>query len=45
MNVPRNPSKKRTKKRWFMLFLLFILTAINYLDRHEYGRCRTEYEC
>lgn len=33
MNVPRNPSKKRTKKRWFMLFLLFILTAINYLDR------------
>ena len=24
---------KKTKKRWFMLFLLFILTAINYLDR------------
>ena len=24
---------KRTKKRWFMLFLLFLLTAINYLDR------------
>lgn len=23
----------RTKKRWFMLLLLFILTAINYLDR------------
>ena len=23
----------RTKKRWFMLTLLFILTAINYLDR------------
>ena len=27
------PSTKRTKKRWFMLFLLFILTAINYMDR------------
>ena len=26
-------SAKKTKKRWFMLFLLFILTAINYLDR------------
>ncbi len=26
-------NQKRTKKRWFMLFLLFILTAINYLDR------------
>lgn len=26
-------NQKKTKKRWFMLFLLFILTAINYLDR------------
>ncbi len=24
---------KKTRKRWFMLFLLFLLTAINYLDR------------
>jgi D-galactonate transporter len=24
---------KRTRKRWFMLSLIFILTAINYLDR------------
>ena len=28
-----NSRPKKTKKRWFMLFLLFILTAINYLDR------------
>ena len=28
-----NLRPKKTKKRWFMLFLLFILTAINYLDR------------
>ena len=30
---PISNTQKRTKKRWFMLMLLFILTAINYLDR------------
>lgn len=32
MNLPK-PGGKPTKKRWFMLSLIFILTAINYLDR------------
>lgn len=32
MSLP-NKSGKPTKKRWFMLSLIFILTAINYLDR------------
>lgn len=33
MDANTGHSAKRTRKRWFMLFLLFILTAINYLDR------------
>lgn len=28
-----NLTTHKTRKRWFMLFLLFLLTAINYLDR------------
>jgi ACS family D-galactonate transporter-like MFS transporter len=30
---PHGHGPKPTKKRWFMLLLLFILTAINYMDR------------
>lgn len=35
MNIEQKttPPQKATRKRWFMLMLLFILTAINYLDR------------
>ncbi len=29
----RNDGTKKTNKRWFMLSLIFVLTAINYLDR------------
>lgn len=32
-NMKEHAAQKKTNKRWFMLFLLFILTAINYLDR------------
>lgn len=28
-NMKEHAAQKKTNKRWFMLFLLFILTAIN----------------
>ncbi|KZL89927.1 MFS transporter [Clostridium magnum] len=31
--VPRNLEAKPTKKRWFILFLVCLITFINYLDR------------
>ena len=31
--APREKGQKPTGKRWFMLSLIFVLTAINYLDR------------
>lgn len=33
MEKQQQYTKQKTRKRWFMLSLIFILTAINYLDR------------